>query len=107
MEYHRYTAVPIIDDAGKYIGVIREGDILWYIKNLKSFDFKLTEQIIIKDVPRISDHESITINAEIDEIIDLAIEQNFIPVVDDLGTFIGIVTRKSIITEQFKMKRGK
>lgn len=107
MEYHRYTAVPIIDNAGKYIGVIREGDILWYIKNLKSFDFKLTEQIIIKDVPRISDHESITINAEIDEIIDLAIEQNFIPVVDDLGTFIGIVTRKSIITEQFKMKRGK
>ena len=56
---------------------------------------------------RISDHESITINAEIDEIIDLAIEQNFIPVVDDLGTFIGIVTRKAIITEQFKMKRGK
>lgn len=107
MEYHRYTAVPIIDNAGKYIGVIREGDILWYIKNLKSFDFKLTEQIIIKDVPRISDHESITINAEIDEIIDLAIEQNFIPVVDDLGTFIGIVTRKAIITEQFKMKRGK
>lgn len=107
MEYHRYTAVPIINDEGKYVGVIREGDILWYIKNLKSFDFKLTEQIIIKDVPRISDHESITINAEIDEIIDLAIEQNFIPVVDDLGTFIGIVTRKSIITEQFKMKRGK
>ena len=52
MEYHRYTAVPIIDNAGKYIGVIREGDILWYIKNLKSFDFKLTEQIIIKDVPK-------------------------------------------------------
>lgn len=102
MEHHRYTAVPIINDDGKYIGVLREGDILWYIKNLNAFDLTLAEQIQIKKVPRIKDHKSIKVNADINELIDLAIEQNFIPVVDDLGTFIGIVTRKAIITEQFK-----
>ena len=38
MEHHRYTAVPILDKKGKYVGVLREGDILWYIKNLDLFN---------------------------------------------------------------------
>jgi CBS domain-containing protein len=32
-----------------------------------------------------------------DELLDSAMQQNFIPVVDDTGSFIGIVTRKDII----------
>ena len=28
MEYHRYTAVPVINKQGKYIGTITEGDML-------------------------------------------------------------------------------
>ena len=32
-----------------------------------------------------------------EELLSAAMNQNFIPVVDDLGTFIGIVTRKDII----------
>lgn len=102
MEHHRYTAVPIINSEGKYIGVLREGDILWYIKNLNAFDLTLAEQITISKLPRVKDHKSITVNANLKELVDLAIEQNFIPVVDDSNTFIGIVTRRAIITEHFK-----
>ena len=32
MEYHRYTAVPLIDECGKYAGTITEGDFLWKMK---------------------------------------------------------------------------
>ena len=32
-----------------------------------------------------------------EELLNSAMNQNFIPVVDDLGNFIGIVTRKDII----------
>ena len=32
-----------------------------------------------------------------DQLLDRASTQNFIPVVDDKNTFIGIVTRRSII----------
>ena len=32
-----------------------------------------------------------------DEVVRLALEQNFIPIVDDRGVYIGIVKRKSII----------
>lgn len=98
MEYHRYTAVPIISNTGKYIGVLREGDILWYIKNLKSFDMSLSEKVSISVIPRIQDHVSTTISKNIDDLFDLSIKQNFIPVVDDTNNFIGIITRKSIIS---------
>lgn len=97
MEHHRYTAVPILNDKGKYIGVLREGDILWYIKNLKEFTLSESEKISIKKLPRIKDHKAVSIDVSLDKLIELSVQQNFIPVVDDRKTFIGIVTRKAII----------
>ena len=32
-----------------------------------------------------------------EELLNRALVQNFVPVTDDLGTFIGIVTRQDII----------
>ncbi len=36
---------------------------------------------------------------EIEELVGRAVEQNFVPVVDDRGAFVGMVRRKSIIQE--------
>lgn len=105
MEYHRYTAVPIVSAEGKYVGVLREGDILWYIKNQEEFDLESSERIGIDNLPRKKDHRHVSIDADMDELIELSIEQNFIPVVDDRDSFIGIITRKSIIT--YLMKKAK
>lgn len=106
MEYHRYTAVPIINEDGKYVGVLREGDILWYIKDLESFDLTKAEKIDISSVPRKKDHTCVSVTAKFDELIELSYNQNFIPVVDDLDNFIGIVTRKSIITYLVENTKG-
>ena len=35
MEYHKYSAVPIINRAGNYVGTLTEGDILWELKDRK------------------------------------------------------------------------
>ena len=32
-----------------------------------------------------------------DNLLNMVMEQNFVPVVDDRGMFIGIITRKDII----------
>lgn len=106
MEHHRYTAVPIINEDGKYVGVLREGDILWYIKDLESFDLTKAEKIDISSVPRKKDHTCVSVTAKFDELIELSYNQNFIPVVDDLDNFIGIVTRKSIITYLVENTKG-
>lgn len=106
MEHHRYTAVPILDKKGKYVGVLREGDILWYIKNLDLFNQSISEKIMVSDLPRIKDHQAVNIDASLKSLITFSIEQNFIPVTDDRKTFIGIVTRKAIITHLNNNYRG-
>ena len=45
MEYHRYSAVPVLNRGGKYIGTITEGDLLWGIKNQYNLNLKAAENI--------------------------------------------------------------
>ncbi|KOO46141.1 CBS domain-containing protein [Priestia koreensis] len=97
MEYHRYAAVPLIDNEGKYVGTLTEGDILWKIKSLENFNMFELEDIPISDVARRQDNKPISINDEMTSIISQAAEQNFVPVVDDNGVFIGIIRRREII----------
>ena len=52
MEYHRYQAVPIIDEEGKYIGVLTEGDVLWAMKRNPKLSFLDTEDIQLMEIPR-------------------------------------------------------
>lgn len=97
MEYHRYSAVPIIDDEGKYVGTLTEGDLLWKIKNTPGLSFENTHKVLLTDVPQHMQNRPVTIDSRMEDLIRLAITQNFVPVVDDHGVFIGIVRRREII----------
>lgn len=97
MEYHRFTAIPLIDDLGRYVGTLTEGDLLWKIKNTDGLDFKNTEKIKLTEVQLRVIHKSVSINADMEDLLSLAIHQNFVPVEDDNGIFIGIIKRGDII----------
>lgn len=97
MEHHGYTAIPLIDKDGKYVGTLTEGDLLWKLKNTPDLNFKTTENVKITDISRKRKHKSVSINADVESLISLSITQNFVPVVDDNGTFIGIIKRSDII----------
>lgn len=97
MEHHQYTAIPLLSHAGTYIGTITEGDLLWYCKNQLAFDLKASESIPITDLPRRADYQPVKANSNMEDLISLAMDQNFVPVTDDTGHFIGIITRKALI----------
>lgn len=97
MEYHRYTSVPILNDQGEYVGTVTEGDLLWYMKNSKNIQFDDTSKISLSDVPLRLQHQAVRIDARMEDLITLAKAQNFVPVVDDMNRFIGIVRRSDII----------
>ncbi len=97
MEHHGYSAIPIIDNDGTYVGTLTEGDLLWKIKNTPGLSFRNTNKVLVKDIERRKKHEVVTINADINNMITLARSQNFVPVVDDDGIFIGIIKRSDII----------
>ena len=96
MEYHKYSAVPIITNSGKYYGTLQDGDILWAIKDFKMNEKQL-EMVKVSDIKLSRDNKSVSINTDINDLIEKTINQNFVPVVDDNGIFIGIVKRQSII----------
>lgn len=97
MEYHRYSAVPILTQEGKYVGTITEGDLLWAIKNRYSLNFKEAENTPILEIPRRMDNLPVSADTEIEDLIIKALNQNFVPVTDDRGIFIGLITRKDIM----------
>ena len=98
LENHRYTSVPVINRKGMYVGSLSEGDILWDLKGRELKELRETEEILVRQVKRCRDNEPANINCDMEDLIMTAMNQNFIPVVDDNGTFIGIVTRRSIIS---------
>ena len=97
MEYHKYSAVPVINRRGKYVGTITEGDMLWGIKNKFNLNLKEAEQVTVAAIDRRSDNRPVYADSNMEDLIDKALNQNFVPVVDDQKNFIGIITRKDVI----------
>lgn len=103
MHYHRYTAIPVIDRNGYYHGTITEGDFLWHIlgrsieKSPISFDIRKSEREYVSDLLRSDFNPSVNIYATMEDLLKRVMDQNFVPVVDDRGVFVGIITRKDVI----------
>ena len=97
MEVAGYAALPILTRDGEYRGTITEGDVLWAMKNLCGLNLKQAEKIRIMDISRRRDNLPVTVHTSMHELVEQAQTQNFVPVVDDKDTFIGLITRSSII----------
>ena len=97
LEYHGYTAIPLLTKGGRYIGTITEGDLLWEMKEKDFPNVHRMEKIRITDVKRHRDNKAVRISESMEDLFEKITNQNFVPVVDDDGIFIGIVTRKDIL----------
>ena len=102
MRKYGYTAVPVLSRDDKYIGTISEGDFLWFLvddrkENLYKTNLDNIDKIQIKNIFKKGKNPSVRITATMDELLMRAMDQNFIPVVDDRNYFIGIITRRDII----------
>lgn len=96
MKHYGYTAIPMIDRDGRYLGTVTEGDFLWTFANELERIHDL-EHMPILNINRRVNNQAVNIDANIEDLIDMSLLQNFIPVVDDQEVFIGLVTRKDII----------
>ena len=97
MEAAGYSSIPILSKRGEYRGTLTEGDLLWGMKNTCYMDLRQAESRKIMEISRRKDHTPVRVTTSMHELVDRASSQNFVPVVDDMGAFIGIVTRRAII----------
>ena len=97
MEAAGYAALPILNIRGEYRGSLTEGDLLWGMKNMCDMDIRQAESRKIMEIARRKDNIPVRVTTSMYDLVERSSTQNFVPVVDDKGAFIGIVTRRSII----------
>ena len=97
MENSGYSALPVLESDGSYAGVLTEGDLLWEMREKDFPDLHRMEKIRITDLKRHRDNEPVKISESMENLFEKITNQNFVPVVDDKGVFIGIVTRKDVL----------
>ena len=97
MESSGFAALPILNRRGEYRGTLTEGDLLWGLTNMCYMDIRQAESRRIMEISRRKDNIPVRVTTPMKDLVERASAQNFVPVVDDKDTFIGIITRRSII----------
>ena len=97
-----YTSVPVINKEGKYVGAVSEGDFLCSLAHTDGVHLQLTpihdaENKRVRDILRPDRNPSARIDEPVEALVSRTTGQNFVPIVDDRGVFIGIVTRRNVI----------
>ena len=99
MRAHGFSAIPMINNEGEYMGTIAEGDLLWQIVKNEKISLEDLEDILIVDLPRKNDMPAVKVDATTEELVAQIINHNFVPVVDDRNVLMGIVTRRKVMQE--------
>ena len=79
-------------------------DNVYYLVEEVSFDVKELDMNnfsgfdCLKTIHLSEEVKSIKIYSNIEDLLELALDQNFVPVVDDMNHFIGIITRKAVLS---------
>lgn len=92
-----HPAVPLIRRTGEYVGTVTVGDILWHMQR-NGLTFAEAEKQPLRDVPHSRDNRPLLASMDLTDLLENSMVQNFAPVVDDRGMFIGIITRKRVLS---------
>ena len=97
-----FTSVPVIDKEGLYVGAVSEGDFLSSLaqtdgEHLQLVSAEDAEKKCVRDILRPDRNPSGHIDEFAETLVSRTAGQNYVPIVDDRGVFIGIVTRRNVI----------
>ena len=97
MRYHRYVAIPVLDENGVYVGTLRNDDLFKYFLDSETFDARAAERDSVMSILDLDYSKAIYHSASVNELIERVKEHNFVPVVDDRGCFIGLILRRDVL----------
>ena len=97
MRFHRYVAIPVLDGEGRYVGTLRNDDVLKFILDRGVFNAKDSESIPITEVMDRQSDSLVYHDASVEELINRVKEHNFVSVADDRGCFVGLILRRDVL----------
>jgi CBS domain-containing protein len=95
---YKFTTVPVINEVtGRYEGTLANDDLLRELYYGTSCTVSEIGNKPLKSVTRRRDYGAVRADADMEDLLATAAIQNFVPVVDDTGAFIGIITRREVM----------
>lgn len=95
MKKKRYALIPVLErTSNRYLYSISSSDLLYKMVSLG--DVKKAEALPITEVEINRLVIPAPFSKDIESLGDLLSSQNFVPIVDEKGTFLGLVTRRSV-----------
>ena len=94
METYDLSAAPILDWDGRYLGTVTEADLR---RHLAGTDQTASLATPLSAVERRSRNTAVTVDHDVESLVEQALGHRFIPVVDDCGRLLGIVDRRRIL----------
>lgn len=107
MRTHSFTAMPVVDAKGHYLGTVTEGDFLWFFCDNPDVSYQDFKDKTVRELIRYDFTPAMRIDASVEELFACSLRQNFVPIVDDRNIFIGIVTRSNILKYLMKPQKKK
>lgn len=90
-----YTAMPLLTREGRYLGALSEGDFLRAIQAQKSI--VQLAGLSLRRLERGLTSRPLRADAQLRDVVEVVLNQNFVPVIDDREYFVGIITRKRVL----------
>lgn len=104
MRPNGFSAVPILDDSGRYVGTLCTSDLLWFLLGRTRLGLEDAQATPLLAVLRRLDVATLPTGATLSELVARSLSQSFVPIVSDRGSFVGIVRRRRVIEHLAKLK---
>ncbi|MCR5348126.1 MAG: CBS domain-containing protein [Bacilli bacterium] len=105
MDKCHYSMIPVIErNSARYLYSVSSGDILHRIVTGGDMKATLAAPLSTVRIERLV--PSCNEDAEVTDLFELAVNQNYIPLVDGNGAFRGILTRRAILNFLMPPKEG-
>jgi len=97
MKPNGFSAVPILDDDGFYVGTLSTSDLMWFVLDTDRPWLERARSSPLLRVQRRFHGSAVPIDAEVRALVAYALNHPFVPVVDEHERFVGIVRRRPLI----------
>ena len=98
MRTYHYTAIPVISKEGLYLGTITEGDLLYGLLSLDKPELEQLAKHNVTELIRKDFTPAVNVDEDMDVLLCHIMNANYVPIIDDRGVLMGIITRRSVIS---------
>jgi CBS domain-containing protein len=101
-----HAAIPVLDEQTRYVKTLTEGDLLRTLMERSNQGADTADALRVADIAPRRLVRALDIDSDVVELLAVATEQNFVPIIDSRGVFAGIVRRRAVLEFCTLLVRG-